>query len=144
PMGRSIPLRSFSSIPPRAPERTTRATSAQEIKEQARDLFRLLLLHPVPCPVDQVRAAPGFAHLRHPLERAGKLLEAPVARARNEAGRYVDGTAGENLKLRKLPLAVRAAVPLQSTLKSGAGKLGRVDRELILGQPAAAGRDLGG
>src|SRR5437868_5842035 len=97
----------------------------------------------MPCSLDQVRAAPFSAHLRHPLERAGKLVDAPVALARDEAGRHVDGAARENLELRKLPFAVRAAVPLQPTLKSRAAELGCIDRQLSFGQPAAR-RDLGG
>src|ERR1051325_2643988 len=97
----------------------------------------------MPCTLDQMRAAPSRTNLRHPLKGARELIDAPVALAGDEAGRHVDGAAGENLELGELPLRVRAAVPLQSALKSRAAEFGRVDRKLILGEPSAR-RDLGG
>src|ERR1051325_2478469 len=57
---------------------------AQEFNQQRADLFRLLLLHPVPCAVekmkpDHMRAGAG-AHL---VNRSWSLIHAPIAFARD-------------------------------------------------------------
>src|ERR1700761_8933956 len=52
----------------------------EEAQQQPGDRFGLLLLHPVPCPVDQVHAGhPAAGAGLHRLEVAGLLVDAPVS-----------------------------------------------------------------
>src|SRR5258706_10527868 len=92
---------------------------AQEVEQQSHHFLRLLLLDPVAGAVKQVGAAPLRAGAgRHALERAGSLVDAPIALARDEGRGYVDRAA---VMLRQLfeNLGRAAAVPLQAALETG-------------------------
>src|SRR5882724_3209268 len=72
----------------------------QELHEQLAHFPRLLLLDPVPCPVQQMTAE----HLRarlvlHLVHVTRSLIDAPVAFPRDEHRRHIDGAAGEYLQL---------------------------------------------
>src|SRR6266852_4619161 len=72
----------------------------KELHEQLADLLRPLLLHPVAGALDQVAAHHARAYaLLHAFDIAGNLVGAPVALARDEHRRHVDGAAGEHLEL---------------------------------------------
>src|SRR5690606_22922303 len=92
----------------------------QELEQQPIDLVRPLLLDPVPGPCHQVDAAHPRARLAlHAVEIARSLVNAPVALARDEAGRHVDRPPGPHLQLRAHPLVGQVAIPLQRALEAG-------------------------
>ncbi len=97
-----------------------------------------------PAPFHQVAAQHARAGTGlHFLHRARHLVYAPVALARDEAGRHIDGAAGEDLDL-GVEFAARAdPIPIQAALEAGPGIFRAVDAKLGLGQPFAR-RDLGG
>src|SRR5262249_9904576 len=81
----------------------------QERDEQPAHLAGLLLLHPVSGALDQVKAHHARARgLLHGFGGTRGLVGAPVALAADEAGRHVDGAAGERMHLGDA-LGVRAA-----------------------------------
>ena len=68
--------------------------SADESQQQPNDFFWLLLLYPVSRTINQIGAAPlGAGAGFHSLKRAGRLIDAPIALARNETGRHIDRAA---------------------------------------------------
>src|SRR5262249_35837627 len=76
----------------------------QNLHQQLAPPFRLLLLHPMPDPVDEVAADHTRACvLLHPLEIAGALVGSPVAFSGDEDRRHIDGTAGKQLELGIIP-----------------------------------------
>src|SRR5690349_23669601 len=86
---------------------------AQEFQHQPRHLFRPLLLHPVAgagheVATEHLRAGLGL----HLLEVAWLLIDAPIARARDEAGRLVDRAAGEYLQIGVRRAGGAAAIPV--------------------------------
>src|SRR5579885_186535 len=111
----------------------------QKLRQQAADRLGLLLLDPVAGAVDEA----AEQHLRqgallHPLEVAGLLVDAPVARAGDEAGGDVDGPAGEERELAGIAGDRPAAIPLEAALEAGAGEFAAIDGKLVLAEPAAA------
>src|SRR4051812_15126850 len=116
----------------------------EELQQQAVDLVRLLLLHPMAGAFDKV----DLLHLRaggllHALEGTWRLMDAPVARTGDEGRGHVDGTPREQLELRVEAAAGAHAIPLQPALEAVARVLVAVDPEFRIGQPFIAG-DLGG
>src|ERR1700722_20768511 len=90
--------------------------------------------------VDQLDAAHGGAtDALHPLDRAGRLVNAPIAAAGDEQCGHVDAAAGEHLQLAETDALSAAAIPLQTALETGSGVFGAVDSQLGLGLPAACG-----
>src|SRR5262249_50040784 len=111
PMARGA-VKSAATVTARTVEGRTRAgilmkTSSmltialKELKNELADPFRLLLLNPVTGVFDEVHARhPRARGLRHPLERAGILIRAPVALAGDEHRRLIDGAPGQRLEVR--------------------------------------------
>src|SRR5689334_2727187 len=67
----------------------------QELDQQPAHFARLLLLHPVPCAIDEM--APdhvGTDFCLHRLKNAGQLIRATVLLAGDEGRGNVDGAAG--------------------------------------------------
>ena len=85
-------------------------------------LLRLFLLHPVPGPVQQMKAHHVRARaVPHFLHGARGLVDAPVALARDEHRRHIDGAAGEGVHLGDA-LGVRAAphpIALKGAIETG-------------------------
>src|SRR5262249_50194605 len=72
----------------------------KERQEEAHDLLRLLLLHPMAGAVDEVAAAHlGAGKLLHALDRPWRLVDPPIAAAGDEERRHVDGALGEDLEV---------------------------------------------
>src|SRR5260370_28081603 len=96
---------------------TTAARLPQEIDQQPDDRVRLFLLHPMPGAVEQVYADhAGAGALLHPLDRPRPLVAAPIAVARDEDRRHVDGAAGEPRQLALIGAAAARALPVQAAL----------------------------
>src|SRR5438270_320698 len=115
----------------------------EELQQQAANLRRLLLLHPVACAIDQMTAD----HLRactrlHGLVNAGTLVSAPVLFPGNEARGHVDAAAGIGLELGTECAGGAATVPLQAALEAGAPIFGAVESELVVGQPCVGRNSL--
>src|SRR3984885_6758103 len=113
------------------------ALSIDELQQQTADCLGLLLLNPVSSAIDEMRAPPlrtsrGF----HPLKGARNLVHAPIALARDETRRHIDGAARKRFKLTDV-FACQAPIPLQGALKSGSSKFGRIDRQLRVSEPFA-------
>src|SRR6266550_3132442 len=74
---------------------------AEELKQQCVHLFWLLLLNPMPGAIEEMESdhmcACGVAHL---VDRARRLVDAPVAFACDELRGHVDGTTRESVHLR--------------------------------------------
>src|SRR5262245_37008788 len=98
----------------------TSACAAEEVDQQRGRLLRLLLLYPVPCAGQEVRAAEIGAHLAlHALELARLLVHAPVARAGDVHRRDVDLPARNcGAQLGRELRVGRAAIPLQAALET--------------------------
>src|SRR6201986_4387930 len=95
-----------------------------EVEEEPDDFVAAFLLDPVPRPIDQVHAAKIRAKpLLHVAERSRCLVDSPVPGAGDEAGRNLDGEAGEEQEFGLYRWRLGAAVPLQSTLKPGPSEL---------------------
>src|SRR5205823_2884611 len=102
--------------------------------------FWLLLLNPMPGAIEEMESdhmcACGVAHL---VDRARRLVDAPVAFACDELRGQVDGTTRESVHLRNAS-GIRAAphtVALQRAGEPGPSIFGRVHLDLGLGQPFA-------
>src|ERR1700730_3380398 len=96
-----------------------------ELHQQAVNLLRLLLLHPVAGAVDQVTAEhAGAGRCLHCLIDAGTLICAPVLPARNKARGHVEAAAGIGFEFGSERARGAAAIPLQPALESGAVKFG--------------------
>src|SRR3979411_1304421 len=107
-----------------------------ELQQEAANLLRLLLLHPMAGALDQMTAD----HLRacaclHRFEYAGTLICAPVLLARDKARGHVDGSARECFQFGGERAGSAAAIPLQAALESGARIFGAVAGKLSVGQP---------
>src|ERR1700756_3598904 len=114
----------------------------EELQQQSRDVFGLLLLHPVAGARDEVTAVHVRAGARrHSFIDAGALIGAPILLTRDEAGWHVDGTAGPCLQFGIEGARGAAAIPLQTALESGALIFARIERKLAVRQPSV-GRDL--
>src|SRR5262245_53062450 len=103
-------------------------------------MFRLLLLHPVTGPVQQMTAS----HVRagaslHALEVARALIYSPVALPSNEQGWDIDGAAEEQLEHTAVLAPCGAAIPLQAALKAGPAVLCTIHGELFVRQPRTRG-----
>src|SRR6476620_6203314 len=87
---------------------------ADELQQQTNDFLWLLLLHPVSRTVNHIGAAPlGAGAGFHSLKRTGGLIDAPIALARNETGRYIDCTARKRFKLGSVFAAAKSgSIPL--------------------------------
>ena len=106
----------------------------EEVQQQFADPGRLLLLHPVPGAVEQVRAGEASAcRVLHTLDSARPLIDAPVTRARDEDRRDVDGPPGEQLQLGLERTAAAGAVPVEAALKPGALVLTGIHCQLRVG-----------
>src|SRR5262245_29125887 len=91
----------------------------QEAQQQLVDARRLLLLHPVSGAVQQMAAGEARARrVLHALEGSRSLVDAPVARARDEDRRHVDGPSRKQLQLGFERAAAARTVPVESALKS--------------------------
>src|SRR6185503_9338217 len=117
----------------------------QELQDQAADLRRLLLLHPMACTGDEVYAL----HLRargrlHAFDGARVLIHAPIALAADEHRGHVDGAARERLQLRREASARSDAVSLQPALEPVSAVLLAVHLELAVGQPRVRRNRRGG
>src|SRR3984957_4417490 len=111
--------------------------SVDELQQQTTDCLGLFLLNPMPGPIDEMRAPPlRTSRGLHPLKSARKLIDAPIAFARDETRRHIEGAAGKRFKLTDV-LVGKASIPLQAALKSGSSKLGRIDRQLCVREPSA-------
>src|SRR5277367_3272604 len=74
--------------------------TVDELQQQATDFFGLFLLDPMSGVIDKMRASPLTTSRRlHALKRARKLIDAPIALARDETGRHIDGAARKRFKL---------------------------------------------
>ena len=70
-----------------------------ELKQKPADLGRLLLLDPVARVLNQMNALHMRADVAlHAFEHAGRLADAPVGLAGDEARGHVDRAAGKNLQ----------------------------------------------
>src|ERR1700682_259551 len=105
----------------------------RELQQQATDLVRPLLLHPVAGAVDQVSAEhAGAGAGLHGLEYAGALIGAPVLPPRDEAGGHGNAAARIGFKLGGECARGAAAIPLQAALESGAGIFPAVEGKLAV------------
>src|SRR5437667_6928369 len=84
----------------------------------------------------------GAGGLLHALDRAWALVDAPIALARDEGRRHVDGLAGKQLQFGFERAAVTRAVPVEPALEAVAPIFLSIYREVAVGQPLAGG-DLG-
>src|SRR5262245_43138398 len=93
----------------------------EEFEQQPGHFLRLLLLHPVPRPLDQMRALELGADDRHlhRLEDTRYLVGAPIAFPRDEHGRHVDRAPREQLVLGLEAPRGPAAVPVEAALQAG-------------------------
>ena len=66
-----------------------------ELQQQTTDFLGLLLLNPISGTIDEMRAAPlSTSRGLHHLKSTGKLIHTPIALARNETRRHIDGAVG--------------------------------------------------
>src|ERR1700689_4388109 len=92
--------------------------------------------------IDEMRAPPlRTSRGLHPLKGAWKLIDAPIALARDETGGHIDGAARKRLKLSDV-FAGKASIPLQAALKSGSSKFVCVNGQVFVSEPSACS-DLG-
>src|SRR5205085_6618493 len=112
---------------------------SKKFQQQASDLLRLFLLHPVPGALDQMTADhAGAGALLHRLIDAGPLIGAPVLLAGDKARGHVDAAARPGFKFGSKRGRSAAAIPLQSALETGAGIFSAVERKLAIRQPCVA------
>jgi hypothetical protein len=84
-----------------------------ELQQQTTDFLGLLLLNPMSGTIDEMRAAPlSTSRCLHHLKSTGKLIHTPIALARNETRRHIDGAVRKRFKLGDV-FADKASIPLQ-------------------------------
>ena len=113
--------------------------AGEEVEERGVDLGGPLLLHPVAGAVDEHGAAVIGDERVHRRRRAHH--EDRVVGAADEQRRHLDLGAGEGLG--EVPVAVEVAVPVEAAGEPGAGELGAVVVQLVLGQPVRQAVGLG-
>jgi hypothetical protein len=96
---RDICCRTFAPALPSNPaaslESEDLSLRVDKLQQQTTDFLGLLLLNPISGTIDEMRAAPlSTSRGLHHLKSTGKLVHAPIALARNETRRHIDGAVG--------------------------------------------------
>src|SRR5580704_5203263 len=110
----------------------------QKAHEDVTYLVRLLLLHPMPRPLNKMDAPHlGADSVAHRLECARRLEHSPVGLSPYENRGYIHRAPGEAPQLGVLLVIEQATVLVQSALKPGPAVLARVHAEFRFCQPVA-------
>ena len=108
------------------------AALLEKLDQQSADLFRLLLLDPMPGSLHQMAALPLSADLiPYLFQVRWPLAGSPVAFSGDEAGRHIDRAAGEHFEIGD---GRQRHLTPGSALFSGIGRLRPINR----GEPFAA------